>query len=112
MSLKVTELKRGDRVVLNCPKGRIPKRKADFLGIFRSLEEAINATPGLILAVDATVADFLEKGERGWAGFLLGVSPCGTELRGAFIVEPDGSMREQEGRSVFIEQRLGRVSHG
>jgi len=129
MPLKVTDLKPGDRVLLNCPKSRVTaKREAVFEGIFASLSEAQERTGTVhIDLVDDTAFAFLSHGKT-WARFLfqrvgpgecvnlrradgsitaLGLAPgCSTDLVGAFLVEPDGSLREEEGRRIFIERRI------
>jgi hypothetical protein len=127
MPIRVTDLKPGDRVVLNCPKARRnSKREAQFEGIFESMDDAMNhggKAPDVLLMEHATEAFLAQKV---WARFLLQtVSESGqvlrypggdamnlpkfagiTELSAAFLVEPDGSLREEEGRRVFIERRV------
>ena len=132
MPLRITDLAPGDRVILNCPKSRVAqKREAQFEGIYHSLQDAMTGYD--ILLAGTSTAEFLESGGTlGWAAFLFQVSaeplvrvrnpdgsptyipnPSGSmELRGAFVVEPDGSLREEEGRRIFIERRLGRVGVG
>jgi hypothetical protein len=104
MPLNVQDLKSGDRVMLNCPTGRIPKREAIFEGIFKSLEEA--AQPDKyhqVITMCVPSEELLRTGA--FARFLLGRG-VDWELVAAFRVEPDGGLREDEGRRVFIERRL------
>jgi len=63
MPLKVTDLKPGDRVLLNCPKSRVTaKREAVFEGIFASLSEAQERTGTVhIDLVDDTAFAFLSQ---------------------------------------------------
>jgi hypothetical protein len=127
MPLKVTDLKPGDRVLLNCPKSRLmTKREAVFEGLYHSLQDAMADGPPGVLMIGKATEEFLRSGAQGWAGFLFQVTrepvlhirhPDGTfdefpnltgemSLRGAFVVEPDGSLREEEGRRIFIERRV------
>ncbi len=132
MPLKITDLQPGDRVILNCPKARVSRqREAQFEGLFRSVAEAMTKIGDGALIMGPETAKFLEEGGL-WAAFLLqtrtdpvvrlrhvdgshdDIPNLGGEiaLRAAFVVEPDGSLREEEGRRVFIERRLGRVGVG
>jgi hypothetical protein len=133
MPLKVTELQPGDRVVLNCPKARgNQKREAQFKGIYHSIDDAMKADNCDVLAMGPMTEKFLSSGGRRWAAFLLQTTtgpgqlmtypggdpvaglppfPGATRLTAAFVVEPDGGMREEQGRRVFIERRLV-MGHG
>jgi hypothetical protein len=107
MPLRITDLQPGDRVVLNCPKSRVSvKREAVFEGIFESLDQTISKerTGGraAYLAGSAT-AEFL--GSRPWARFLM-QSRSGVDLIGAFAIQDDGTLKDEEGRSIFIERRV------
>jgi len=127
MPVSVADLKPGDRVVLNCPKARgQAKREAVFQGIFRSVAEAMASEPSIdaMIMLRQTEA-FLSQGPA-WARFLLqttsgpvqileypgggaikGVPYFGpTALMAAFLIEPDGGLREEEGRRIFIERRV------
>jgi len=117
MPLRVEDLHPGDRVLLNCPKSRVQtKREAVFEGTYDSFEQA--AMTGHAF----TVWDAREHvpGRR-WARFLLqtveaDVVHCGgaefrtaagvADLMIALAIEPDGSMRDDDGRGVFIERRM------
>ena len=128
MPVSVTDLKPGDRVVLNCPKARgQAKREAVFQGIFRSVAEAMASEPSIdaMIMMPQTEA-FLSQGTA-WARFLLQTIsgpmqileyPGGGAIKGmpshdgptalmaAFLIEPDGGLREEEGRRIFIERRV------
>lgn len=134
MAISVVDLKPGDRVVLNCPKARGPqtKRVAEFGGIYASLEEAMLAHDYSALLTLEHTAAFIAAGGK-FAKFLLQTAsgqsrileypgggpvrgfpevPAGTGLILALRIEPDGGLREEEGRRIFIEQRLGRAAQG
>jgi NADPH:quinone reductase-like Zn-dependent oxidoreductase len=110
LPIHVNDLKPGDRVVLNCPKSqRDSKREAIFKGVYASHAAAIAElafthpggmkiyTPPSILTQRLPVAAFLlQSADR--AGMVL--------VWGAFTVQPDGSLREDQGLRVFIEQRV------
>jgi hypothetical protein len=102
--MKVTDLKPGDRVMLNCPKAAKTHRQAIFQGIYRSVEEAMSAGNESALLVGAETEKFLREGGS-WARFLLQTLD-GVSLGAAFVVETDGSLREEMGRRIFIERRL------
>jgi hypothetical protein len=109
MPIPVTDLQPGDRVVLNCPKSRVTaKRQAQFEGIYSSLADAMNGAT--ILIAGTGTADFLEQSGR-FAGFLFGRMD-NRDLRMALAIDPDGSLRDEEGRKIYVEQRLGRVNRG
>ncbi len=128
MPIAITDLTPGDRVVLNCPKARGGQthREAQFEGIFTSIDEAMRKTEIGMLLMGPSTAEFLSTGQA-WARFLLQTVsgptrvleyPGGGAVRGlpdfagstvltaAFRIEPDGSLREEEGRRIFIERRL------
>jgi hypothetical protein len=135
MPVLVTDLTPGDRVMLNCPKarGNQTKRVAQFDGIFGSLDEAMTASGGVCaLLTQRDTEAFIAAGGR-FAKFLLQTAaestpileypgggairglpelPAGTQLIAAFVIEPDGSLRDEEGRRIYIEQRLGRAAQG
>jgi hypothetical protein len=103
MPIKLTDLKPGDRVMLNCPKARTqPRREAIFEGIFESVAAA--AADSEIMAVGENTAAFLASG-NGWARSLLQTEGH-FRLAIGFRIEPDGSLREEDGRRIFIERRL------
>lgn len=121
-------------MILNCPKSKVAThRQAEFIGVFKKLEEALDKEPGTALLVDVGTLEFIKSGKDGpWAGFIFQTSsdpvvrirnpngsysefpnPAGKfDLRGAFVVEADGSLREEDGRRVFIERRVGRAQRG
>jgi hypothetical protein len=104
MPLSVNELQPGDRVVLNCPKARtMPKREAQFEGIFATLDEAQKSDLRAGMLIQQKSVTFLRGGA--FARFLMGRMD-GWDCIAAFVVEPDGSMREEEGRRIFIERRM------
>lgn len=109
MPLNITDLKVGDRVILNCPKATKPRREAQFEGIYHSIGDAISSLDALVLP--GATAEFLASGALGWAGFLL-QTKGGVSLHAGFRIEPDGGLREEEGRRIFIERRVGRVGVG
>jgi hypothetical protein len=134
LSIPVTDLQPGDRVILNCPTARAgaTKREAQFECIFRSVGEAMDKNGIDALLVGPSTLEFLSAGPA-WAKFLLQTStgpaqileyPGGgpvaglppfsgeTALSAAFLIEPDGGLREEEGRRIFIERRLGRNTQG
>jgi hypothetical protein len=126
MPIPVTDLKPGDRVILNCPKARRQvKREAQFSGMFESFEAA-SAIDAVMIVREAAMR-FISSGGPAWARFLLQTVSGGnrileypgggviqglpevngeTLLLAVFAVEPDGSMREEFGRRIFIERRL------
>jgi hypothetical protein len=105
MPLSVNDLQPGDRVVLNCPKARIMrKREAQFEGIFRSSVEASERGNRRALLISKPTIEFLASGGA-WARFLM-ESKGLWDVVAAFVIEPDGSMREEEGRRIFIERRM------
>jgi hypothetical protein len=112
MAIPVTDLAPGDRVILNCPKARIPKRQAQFQGLYNSTLEMIDAAfpaDGDRLAI---FADPIPPDEgQEWAAFLFWASDS-QEMRGAFAVQPDGNLLDEEGRKIYVEQRLGRANQG
>jgi hypothetical protein len=132
--VKLADLRPGDRVILNCPKSKVAThRQAEFIGVFKTLGEALDKEPGTALLVDVGTLEFIKSGKGGlWAGFVFQTSsdptvrirrgdgtydeflnPTGRmEMRGAYVVEADGSLREEEGRRIFIERRVGRVERG
>jgi hypothetical protein len=107
MPFKITDLTPGDRVILNCPKSRVAThRQAQFEGIFQSLEDAMRreaAEGRLAYLAGSATAEFLNS--RPWARFLM-QSRSSVELIGAFAVQPDGTLKDEEGRSIFIERRV------
>ena len=106
MALHVNDLRPGDRVVLNCSASRVmAKREAQFEGIFQTIEEAMaRGTYDAVLLPGAT-AEFLSRGA--FARFLLQRNAIGPmDLVGAFRIEPDGALREEEGRRITIEMRM------
>lgn len=127
MPLRVDELRVGDRVMLNCPKARTAQhREAIFQGVYRTIEEALSDRSGYsALAMGPTTAAFLQN-SGAWAAFQLqrldaplvdlvhpdqtrstfAPAPGGVNLCAAFQVEPDGGLREEQGRRVFIERRI------
>jgi hypothetical protein len=109
MPLNIADLKVGDRVILNCPKSARPKRAAQFEGIYYSIQEAMGNFDAVLLP--GGTAEFLSNAQLGWAAFLM-QTQGGFSLRGAFRVEADGGLREEEGRRIFIERRIGRVGVG
>jgi hypothetical protein len=109
MPIKVTELQAGDRVVLNCPKSRVTvKRNAEFEACYRTVDEMVEKHDATLIT-KATV-EFLKSGGL-WASFLFSSNDA-IDLRCGFRVEPDGTMRDDEGRLVYVERRLGRVQAG
>ncbi len=132
MPLKVTDLKPGDRVMLNCPKSRLmAQREAEFEGIYPSIADAMNNTGLGVIVMGSGTQAFLNEGKL-WAAFLFQTSrdpvvrlrhsdgsfneiPNPVKylvLRGAFQVEPDGTLREEEGRRIYIAYRLPRPTQG
>lgn len=126
MPLSVMDMQPGDRVVLNCPSSRVmPKREAQFEGIFKSIEDAIQRGETTALVMGESTAAFLSSG-KAWARFLfqrvngpevnirhangskteLPTYNGATDLIGAFTVEPDGALRDEEGRRITIERRI------
>lgn len=128
MPLHVNDLQPGDRVMLNCGASKVmAKREAQFEGIFQTIEEAMQREAsdraGSILLPGAS-AEFLAGGA--FARFLFQRSndltvrfrrpdgsrvevsnPAGTmDLVGAFRIEPDGALREEQGRRITIERRV------
>lgn len=109
MPIRVTDLKPGDRVVLNCPMARVPHRTAQFEGVYPSAAEAARTVAA---GHDLTILagkEFPAEGRH--AVFLL--STVGSqELRGSFAVTPDGNLQDDDGRTIYVEQRLGRPNQG
>jgi hypothetical protein len=107
MPLKVTDLQRGDRVLLSCPESRVAlRREAQFEGIFASVADQLERGNIQALLMGRDTADFLNGGKP-WACFQF---RAGTVC--SFLVEADGDLRDQTGLRIFIEQRLGRVGMG
>jgi hypothetical protein len=107
MPVPVADLKPGDRVVLNCPKSRVmQKREAQFEGIFSSIEDALARGDAMLMGT--STMGFLSG--RAWARFLFGRATDGSGIDvdavGAFVVEPDGGLREEHGMRIFIERRM------
>lgn len=102
--IDVNQLKPGDRVVLNSPQRGVARRcMVEFDGIFTTAAEAIaHASQAGIVQLDTT-GDLAGP----FAGFIFD-----AHLRAAFHIEPDGSMLDDAGRAVYVEQRLGRVGMG
>jgi hypothetical protein len=134
MSIDVRDLQPGDRVVLNCPKAlRNQKREAQFEGLFPSALEAMAAGSPFSAQLIQRHTEAFTAAAGTWARFLLQTAPAGSDvlfttpggdalqmpptggftrqLYAAFIVEPDGALREEEGRRIFIERRV-RMGHG
>lgn len=135
MSIDVRDLRPGERVVLNCPKAKgAQKREAQFEGIFERYADAMNdpwSSERSLLIQRHTVAFSRTQGP--WSRFLLQTSERGsdvvmrtpggdalhppgsadaeTRLMAVFAVEPDGGLREEEGRRIFIERRV-QVNYG
>jgi hypothetical protein len=123
MPLHVNDLQPGDRVVLNCAAGRgRTKREARFQGIFSNYKDALQGKPVLMrtadeefLACAEPIATFLlQRADRcqlleyPGGGPLQGIPEFDgeRELLGFFRVEPDGALREQQGRRITIEMRV------
>jgi hypothetical protein len=127
MPVNVRDLKPGDRVMLNCPKARYKaRREAEFQKIYTpaELREKTRGDRGLLV-----VGNLDPHSE--YAVFLLTVAvgegyalvdgnsrlhipnPPGAVLRHSCAMRiTDGTLKDDEGRTVFIEQRLGRASFG
>lgn len=109
MPLLVADLKLNDRVLLNCPKSQIAThRQAVFQGVFESLPEAMaeslrRGSIGIEYLPCSATPEFLNG--RHWARFLMGTLG-NTELIGAFAIQPDGTLKDETGRSIFIERRV------
>lgn len=106
MPLAITDLHAGDRVVLNCAQARVTqKREAIFEGVFASVNDAMHRGGYTAIALPGgrPTEEFLNGGA--WARFLM--QSCeGVDLVGAFRIEPDGALREEEGRRITIERRV------
>ena len=111
MPIAIHDLSPGDRVVLNCPKARVmQKREAQFEGVFRSFTEAAPASTHSV-TISEPSPSYVARGVSGWARFLMG-RVGRADIIGVFAVEPDGGLREDEGRRVFVERRLERPAFG
>jgi hypothetical protein len=103
MPLHINDLQLGDRVVLNCGASRVmAKREAQFEGIFQTIGEAMSRDSRDGILLPGASAEFLAGGA--FARFLFQAGP--TDLVGAFRIEPDGALREEEGRRITIEMRV------
>jgi hypothetical protein len=125
MPLHVNDLQPGDRVVLNCAAGRgRTKCEALFDGIFENYAAAAKIAVS-VLAGPRTEAFSVENGAV--ARFVLQTTsgptrvfeyPGGGEmpplpdfdgescLIAIFRIEPDGALREEQGRRITIEMRV------
>jgi|SRR5579863_151170 len=104
MPLTITDLKPGDRVVLNCPKARTAQHKeAQFEGVFRSFQEMIKVGTADLTVISEPTVEYLQS-ERLWARFRM-FTGASWELLAGFAVNPDGSLRDDEGRRITIERR-------
>ena len=127
MPVNVRDLKPGDRVMLNCPKARYKaRREAEFQKIYTpaELRELTDGDGGLLvighLDFNSEYAVFLLTVAVGEGYALVDgnsrmaiPNPPGTVLRHMCAMRiTDGTLKDDEGRTVFIEQRLGRPSFG
>jgi hypothetical protein len=127
MSLLVSDLKPGDRVLLNCPKSKMQTRRE---AVFEGVKDRRQVAQAVWTAGSAvTGRDWRRQFDRQecFAIFLLQTMGPGasldflnadgeripmparmaiTELRGLFAVREDGTMFDDENRTVFIERRL------
>jgi hypothetical protein len=87
------------------------KRVAEFEGCYGSVDDVMAKHGEVAVIVGSGTIEFLKSGDGLWAGFLFGSSEWG-DFRAAFKVEPDGSLRDEEGRRIYVERRLGRVQTG
>jgi hypothetical protein len=110
MPILVAELAIGDRVILNCPRTKIPMRHAQFEGLYKSTFQMIEAAvrPDRLAIFDGKIPP--DEGQQ-WAAFLFWSSE-NQEMRGAFAVGSDGRLRDEDGRKIYIVQRLGRANQG
>lgn len=103
--IDVNQLNPGDRVVINSPRQGVAKRAmVEFDGIFATAYEAI----AHVMAHSALVGVDTTGDLNGpFANFRFNTGLCA-----AFRVEPDGSMRDDMGRAVYVEECLGRARMG
>jgi hypothetical protein len=124
MPVPVTDLKPGDRVLLNCPKARgQAKREAQFKGIYKSITDTLSEYDATAILRGPGTDALFESGQA-VAGFILQTGdpatflyPSGEALHAPHAggtsdltlvlrIEPDGSLREETGMRVFIERRM------
>jgi hypothetical protein len=133
MGVQTSELKPGDRVVLNCPHARITaKRDAIFEGIF-GFEDAIKRLMADLVADPSRSIDLShvsqELRDASFAVFLFSTFPAGAvvrevkrdqrgepftlpspvEQRMLLRVLPGGRLMDEEHRPVYVESvtRMG-----
>lgn len=115
MPVSIDSLAPGDRVVLNCPAARVDKKRpAEFEGVFAHAEDCGRRPGRGLTIVDDTTREYVRKAEkRGerFARFLM-ETRGEVEICAVFVVEPDGALRDDEDRRIWIERRLGRVMQG
>ncbi len=106
MSLRIDDLAPGDRVILNCPSSRImKKREAIFEGVFEDMADQVGDRSAALMS--PATYKFLE-GKR-WARFMFSHSeegPLNFDIMGAFAVDRDGGLRDQNGVRLFIERKM------
>jgi hypothetical protein len=106
MSLRVEDLAPGDRVVLNCPSSRLMrKRDAIFEGVFDDMSNRVGDRSAALMG--AATYQFLD-GKR-WARFMFSRFNEGKldfDVLGAFVVEPAGGLRDENGVRIFIERKM------
>jgi hypothetical protein len=113
--LTIDQLSEGDRVLLNCPKSPVGKREALFLRITTWGEERprhqidVSPVPGNYAPSQKLAVFQLQVGHGRVVTARAGVQVDGDSLKiltGGFAIQQDGTLKDDEGRAVFIERRV------
>jgi hypothetical protein len=129
MPVRIEDLRPGDRVILNCPKARrLPRREVEFCGVITPDEAIERINRSVVRDFDDAAMDRQAR----YAEFLFGFAgpdqavafvqrdgrrhliPPGRPTRHccALRIADDGTLKDDEGRTVFIERRVPRAAHG